>query len=83
MKCRALTFYKYLKAEGPKQFSVEPESTTKDHDRIIKIQTKNCIVHRKTNTVHWVSSSIYFDAAPTCSGTYVPSSGSVFVLVSM
>jgi hypothetical protein len=24
-----------------------------------------------------------FDAAPTCFGTYVPSSGSVFVLVSM
>jgi hypothetical protein len=37
----------------------------------------------KTNTVHWVSSTyVYCYAAPTCFGTYVPSTGSVFVLVS-
>jgi hypothetical protein len=37
----------------------------------------------KTNTVHWVTSIyVYWYAAPTCFGTYVPSSGSVFVLVS-
>jgi hypothetical protein len=37
----------------------------------------------QTNTVHWVLSIyVYCYAAPTCFGTYVPSSGSVFVLVS-
>jgi hypothetical protein len=37
----------------------------------------------KTNTVHWVTAiNVYCYAAPTCFGTYMPSSGSVFVLVS-
>jgi hypothetical protein len=37
----------------------------------------------KTNTVHWVTSIyVYCYAAATCFGPYVPSSGSVFVLVS-
>jgi hypothetical protein len=37
----------------------------------------------KTKTVHWVTSvHVYCYAAPTCFGTYVPSSGSIFVLVS-
>jgi hypothetical protein len=40
------------------------------------------VVHRKTNTVHWVSSSIFL-CSSSCFGTYVTSSGSVFVLVSM
>jgi hypothetical protein len=41
------------------------------------------VLHVKANTVHWVTSIyVYFYAASTCSGTYVPSSGSVFVLVS-
>jgi hypothetical protein len=40
-------------------------------------------LHVKTNTVHWVTSIyVYCYVAPTCYGTYVPSSGSVFVLVS-
>jgi hypothetical protein len=38
----------------------------------------------KTHTVHLVSVNIFVtNAAPTCFGTYVPSSGSVFFLVSM
>jgi hypothetical protein len=41
------------------------------------------VLRIKTNTVHWVTSIyVYCYAAPTCFGTYVPSSGSVFVLVS-
>jgi hypothetical protein len=43
----------------------------------------NCEIRIKTNTVHWVTPIyVYYYAAPTCFGTYVPSSGSVFVLVS-
>jgi hypothetical protein len=41
------------------------------------------MIRIKTNTVHWVMSIyVYCYAAPTCFGTYVPSSGSIFVLVS-
>jgi hypothetical protein len=53
--------------------------------RIYNLMFVRCIagLRIKTNTVHWVTSIyVYCCAAPTCFGTYVPSSESVFVLVS-
>jgi hypothetical protein len=39
-------------------------------------------MHRKPTLCTGFCQCIYYNAAPTCFGTYVPSSGSVFVLVS-
>jgi hypothetical protein len=61
------------------------ESKTSEIDKQLSLMFIPCIagLRVKTNTVHWVTSIyVYCYAAPTCLGTYVPSSGSVFVLVS-
>jgi hypothetical protein len=50
--------------------------------RLFKHEPKEVYLRVKTNTVHWVTSIyVYCYAAPACFGTYVPFSGSVFVLV--